>query len=1537
MDFIGDLWLYLGFLTSAMATPEELQKLVVCRRQRKAAITRHIGNLCRFMAEGNVAKVEEKLSKMRETFDSMESAHMEIVDNLVNESDLDKHEKWMCEIETEYIEAITNARAWAKAQASAPGVPDVKVDVKPAVATNGASTCDNSDSLSDLVNLLSIPKVELDSYDGDPREYQAFISMFDELVDSKLKDDQLKLSRLLQYTTGTAKSAIKSCSLIGGSDGYAQARAILKSRFGNTHLVTQTIIADLRNGKRVTKPHELLQLADDLSTASAALRQLDKLSEVDTQQMIKDVLSRCQQYVLNKWRRKALDFKRDNDMYPGFDKFVEFVRQLASEASDPVYGSQQGSSGKGVSYYTMTKTRAVTSSMAPPQKSTSGMKSSGGSCVLCNGNHEWFTCETFLEMSTRVRRDAVFKHRLCFNCLQQGHRCTECPQETVCSVPGCGKKHHKFLHTKDNNYVPLGPQHTASTGESGNVVVGNVYTYTTGATGPDIYLPTVQVVVDGKFTAHALLDTGSTNTFVSEKLMAKLDRDISHTHYKMNTLSGSTDDSAKMTPNIDITSLDGTHGSLKNVMVWPSIPARYPAHEVDFRRYSHLADLPLHPVCGQSDVDLLIGMDHADILMPLEVRCGSDRKQPYATRTVLGWSLNGPLNSQTGSSGVVNFVDLERLDHQVERLWSLESHDTDEVESLSFEDRHVLDLWSHEMRHIDGHYELPVPWKQGRPSFVDNKYMASVRLNSLVKKLHRDDTMTKYDDNINKLLTDGYAEPVPLHEDSEPGSVWYLPHHWVTSEAKPGKLRVVFDCAATQAGMSLNNQCLQGPDLNNKLLHVLLRFRQFHYAIMADVESMYHQVRIPLKDRNCLRFLWDVNGQNQEFRMTSHLFGGVWCAASSTYALRQTVVDFPSSQLVNYTVLHWFYVDDLLKSVRTYSEAVEVIQGTKELLKSGGFNLTKFVVSDTRLFDLIVETDRAKEVKVISSEMLSKALGIKWNVSDDAFYYVSRDHDSPSVVTRRSMLSKVSSMYDPLGLICPVILQGKALFQEATRMKLAWDDGVPSELSHRWSQWLSSLSQLTSLSFPRCIIPKEFADGVMELHHFCDASVRGFGACSYLRIVDHRGQIHVSLVAGKARLAPMKQASIPRLELLAATVAAKLDKVISRELEIPLLKSTFWSDSQIVLAYIRSETRRFKTFVANRVVKIRSQSSPDQWYHISGGNNPADILSRGCSPTDIPEMWFTGPGFLSTHKSDWPSSEVMPESDPLEGDPETKTISTGDSVLCTHGEVVSETCHPLDDLIDHFSSFYKMKKALSWLLRVKQRLLGFTPDFPDYITVAELKNAEHLLLKHVQERSYPSEIAALRSGRSVPKSSSICSLDPMLINDLLVVGGRVGRLKSSVILPRHHRLSEVIVLEYHSSSHLGTEWLLSLLRERFWIIRARSLIKKIKRRCCVCRRLYGSPMFQKMANLPPERCLPDHPPFTNTGVDLFGPLHVKLGRSDVKRYGCVYTCFTTRAIHLEVLNSLEADSFINGFLRFISRRGRPSKIWSDNGTNLVGA
>ena len=699
---------------------------------------------------------------------------------------------------------------------------------------------------------------------------------------------------------------------------------------------------------------------------------------------------------------------------------------------------------------------------------------------------------------------------------------------------------------------------------------------------------------------------------------------------------------------------------------------------------------------------------------------------------------------------------------------------------------------------------------------------------------------SKYQENIDKLLSDGYAEVVPSGEIPVPGSTWFLPHHGVTSEAKPGKLRVVFDCAAQQAGVSLNNQCYQGPDQNNKLLHVLLRFRQFPFAIMADVEAMYHQVRVPAYDRNCLRFLWRVNGLNVEYRMTSHLFGGVWCSSSSTFALRQTVIDCPTSQLVEDTVRKSFYVDDLLKSVKTRDEAVEVIHGTKLAVKFGGFNLTKFVVNDSHLLDSIAEHDRAQEVKEIHPEMLSKALGIKWNVTDDTFYYISKCPDSHAEVTRRIMLSQVSSMYDPLGLISPVVMQGKALFQEATRLKLGWDVPVPEDLSFQWLTWLLSLSELSSLSFSRCVIPDAFVDGAMELHHFCDASMRGYGACTYIRIVNCHGDVHVALVASKARLAPLRQLSIPRLELLAATVAVKLDSVVSRELEVPILSSTYWSDSQIVLAYITNETRRFKTFVANRVANIRGHSLPSQWKHIEGDSNPADVLSRGCNPGNLPTSWYRGPEFLAFHKSEWQVPTLTNPCVAFDGDPEVKSssaVTSGESVVLDTGvDDTSFMSHPLDMLIGHYSSFHRLKKALCWLLRVRMKLIDKAGAVCGLITVTEMRNAEMLLVKHAQKSSFERELAALQSGKCVSRSSRICNLSPKMVNGILVVGGRVSRLKCPVILSHQHPLSHKIITELHNTAHLGTEWLLSILRENYWVTRARSLINKVKGCCVICKK-----------------------------------------------------------------------------------------------------
>ena len=761
------------------------------------------------------------------------------------------------------------------------------------------------------------------------------------------------------------------------------------------------------------------------------------------------------------------------------------------------------------------------------------------------------------------------------------------------------------------------------------------------------------------------------------------------------------------------------------------------------------------------------------------------------------------------------------------------------------------------------------------------------------------------------------------------------------SETRPGKVRIVHDCAAKLAGVSLNNQCYQGPDLINKLVSVLLRFRQYKYAIMADVEEMYMQIKVPQKDHNALRFLWLVNGLVREYRMTSHLFGGVWCAASSTYALRRTVEDCPTepSNIVKQAILNNFYVDDLLQSTRDITEARDIIVDTAAVLKHVGFRLTKFVVNSSELLNDIDESDRATVVKEIMPEMMRKALGVHWEICGDTFSYVCKQKSPIGPATRRTMLSFVSTMYDPLGLIFAIVLKGKLLFQEATRLKLSWDTPVPESLSYAWLEWLKSLNDLETLKFTRCMVPDAFTDGFVEIHNFCDGSQVGFGCCIYIRVINKVGKVHVCLVAAKSRLAPLKRVTVPLLELASAFQAIKMDSLIRRELDIPLIASSFWSDSEIALAYIKNETRRFKVSVANRVSVIRESSSPDQWHHNEGNLNPADIVSRGCLVSELPDDWNTGPAFLWTHKCNWPQGDQM--NDLIdETDPEVCNDRAKSCNMCV-GDI-DRNKHPLQTRCDYYSSFYKLKKAVAWLLRVRDCLLQRDTNRGP-ISNPELKTAENLLIHFVQKQTNSPEIDSLRQNGHVTRSSSLSKLHPVLLDGLLVVGGRIKhapaslRVRHPILLPHDHHLAYLIVADCHNGAHMGTEWVLSKVRMRFWMTGARNLIKRVKRNCVTCKRLYAPPMIQRMSDLPPERCLPGTAPFANVGLDLFGPIYVRLGRTKVKRYGCLFTCFNTRAVHLEKLDNLEIYSFINGFVRFEARRGNVVKIWSDNGTNLVGA
>ena len=274
--------------------------------------------------------------------------------------------------------------------------------------------------------------------------------------------------------------------------------------------------------------------------------------------------------------------------------------------------------------------------------------------------------------------------------------------------------------------------------------------------------------------------------------------------------------------------------------------------------------------------------------------------------------------------------------------------------------------------------------------------------------------------------------------------------------------------------------------------------------------------------------------------------------------------------------------------------------------------------------------------------------------------------------------------------------------------------------------------------------------------------------------------------------------------------------------------------------------------------------------------------------------------------------------------------------------LVQTQLHPVDALASYYSSYYRLRKAVSWLLRF-QNYLKSKEVLKGPVTCEELKIAGECILKHVQQVTYPRELGALKKGDYVSNTSPLNKLSPVLKNDHIVVGGRLKYAAINVdsmhqiILPNDHRVSYLIALHEHNRAHCGVEWVLSKLRERYWIIKIRSLLKKIRFSCIKCKKLHAKPMQQQMADLPSERCKPHSYPFETCGIDVFGHYYVKQGRARVKRYGVIFSCFSSRAVHIEKLNDLTTSSLINALVRFAARRGPIRHIYSDQGTNMVGA
>ena len=605
------------------------------------------------------------------------------------------------------------------------------------------------------------------------------------------------------------------------------------------------------------------------------------------------------------------------------------------------------------------------------------------------------------------------------------------------------------------------------------------------------------------------------------------------------------------------------------------------------------------------------------------------------------------------------------------------------------------------------------------------------------------------------------------------------------------------------------------------------------------------------------------------------------------------------------------------------------------------------------------ESERAASVKelVFEKTMVERALGLQWNVVFDQFGFKIVVKEKS--FTRRGILSTVCSIYDPLGFAAPFTFQAKLFLQDLCRKKLDWDDVISEDDQKQWKTWLHDLPQLEKVVINRCLKPAHFGKITScQIHNFSDALQVGYGAVTYLRLADHQGNVSCSFVMGKARLAPLKSITVPRMELSAAVLATRLDKITREELSLPVDQSFFWTDSTCVLRYIENDTKRFQTFVANRVAAIRDSSSPSQWNYVDTASNPADEASRGV-PADGMQRWINGPEFLAQPIENWPRRPTdmgsVPQDDP-EIKESAKVYATG-----------TDSAHPFSKAFERISTWNKLKKVVAWALRYKSILRERARDkekkslLPDIhvdvktirpMSVTEFKEAEREILRLVQIESYRDELTRVkhseqsngqRKPKLIKKSSPIYELDPNLVNDLLCVGGRLqqapieNEAKHPIILPKKHHVVQLLVRHFHDlSGHSGIEHTLSLTRRRYWIVKGRSSVRSIVNLCFDCKRRHAPVQQQKMSELPVDRVTPSQPPFTCVGVDCFGPFVVRRGRSEVKRYGVLFTCLAIRAVHVEVVHSLDTGLFINALRRFIARRGQPKEIRSDNGSNFVG-
>ncbi|XP_071127721.1 uncharacterized protein [Mytilus edulis] len=1400
---------------------------------------------------------------------------------------------------------------------------------QPSTSANQQYTHSSNSRASSSANseYHKLPKLNLPIFTGDILDWQSFWDSYETAIHTNptLSDAQ-KFNYLKSLLQSEALQTIAGFSMT--NTNYDKAISLLQERYGQTHKIVQTYmqalldlqapintITSLRNYYDKTETYvrglESLGQTDDTYGSLLVPVILNKLPAEIRQHLARE--HRSTNWTLHDLRKALLE--ELNIMEAG--KLPEKVESPLATAT----------------FLTNAKSRTK-SSFNKNERSYSDKKINTKQCAFCHEiGHTPVNCTKVTTANARM--NIVKSERLCFNCLGH-HKLADCKSKSNCR--NCNKRHHTSICSNDEKSEKSSKP---PANETENTVLHSSLTQRT----TNVLLKTAVATVSSRkqsAEANILLDEGAQRSFITETLAEKLD--LVSSGNEVVHLSGFGEQNRQVrhmkSATVYIQTDEGENIPL-NVLIIPEIAMPLQIHVRSVTNMRHLRGLKLaHPVSDDDmfEIEILIGADYYWSIVGDDIIRGEG---PTAVESKLGYLLSGPTMTSTcttSRSSILNVIVSHKTEElNLEKFWEIESLGVEDKTGNTENDEFQKMYEETAISFNNNRYIAKLPWKAEHPPLPTNKAVAFRRTESVIKRLQKEPKLLlKYGEIIDEQEKRGFIERVDNEEINQNIKLHYIPHHPVKKDSVTTPIRIVYDCSCKQTpdSASLNDCLLNVPPKLNEVTAILLRFRLNKYAVSTDIEKAFLNVGLDIEDRDVTRFFWlskptDPNSDLTTYRFKSVLFG----ATCSPFILNAVLSKHLNNHPVDFTdkLTKDLYVDNIVSSFESEEELLKYFKLVRSLFADGGFNLRSWA-SNSQLLQVLARTEN-----VMDKDQLVKILGLRWDTASDTLGFVTPNLDTSELITKREVLRQSSRIYDPLGILSPITVRSKMLMQNIWEKNFNWDELLPDSTITEWVNIRKDIQEAT-----KTVVPRHYFDESSDtnndnvIHVFTDSSMKAYGACAYI-VANGKS----SLIMAKNRVAPLKQLTIPRLELMAAVIGSRLLAHIRNTLQIT--RAVLWSDSQIVLTWLSSK-KPLKPFISNRVKEITELTEELTWRYCPSESNPADLLSRGITVDKFKDnrLWMHGPDWL-TLEDNWPEWNRD----------EAQILSTiahqevaVDTVQATQNKFTIHMIQGIGNVIDlnRFNSFKKLLRITAYVRRFitncRKRAIH-----TGMLNTIEIQNASLTWIIYIQKKHYSEIIQDLQTGEG-KKHNLVKQLKLYIAQDKLIrCDGRIHNApleentKFPILLPAKDKLTQLIIMDAHLTHfHSGLSSTVTLLRQTYWIPSIRQVIKSIIHKCVICKKVAGRPYSAPDPPPLPKDRLTEAPPFTVTGVDFTGALNVKTTDGlTSKVYICLFTCANTRAVHLEVVMNLSEETFILAFRRFASRKSLPKTMISDNGTTFIAA